>query len=201
MTRRMLVTVLLLVGFLSGPAVARECDNFRGAGILPYAFDDSGRALVLLGYGPGRGWGGFGGGPKRVITLQPPAERCETRFETAARETVEESRQLLSRAQLAAALENAPRYPLDPKAGQFQTFIVRVDFIDVAAFYRNATLSGREYGYQEMSEIAWVALDALVDHVADGKPLPTPNEAGLWPVFATGFIEALGDQGRADLFP
>ena len=55
MLRWLALAGLMLALFASGAVQARECSDFRGAGIVPYTVDDSGRYLVLLGFSPGRG--------------------------------------------------------------------------------------------------------------------------------------------------
>ena len=181
---------------------AGDCRAHRGAGVLPYAVDESGRYQVLLGYEPGRGWTGFGGGPRLVSTLEPPVRRCESRPETALREGLEETRRLFTSARLQAGIAVAARYPVDPQPHQFQTFFVRVDLIDTAGFYQAALPVGRAYGYDEKSQVAWIPLQDLVDHALDGEtPLPTPNGEGLWDIFQTGLVDALLARGQDALFP
>ncbi len=192
------MTVVLMA--LAVPTQAKECKAHRGAGVLPYSVDGSGRRYVLLGYESRRGWSAFGGGPKYLETINPKRKWCETRKETALREGIEEMRLLIPRTTLAKLLRNAYSYPARASARDFVTFIVKVDKCDTSPYFSTPVLF--KSGFTETSNIAWIRLDQLVDR-AKGKisKTNTPNGKDLWGKFWAGLAKELKNSDWETLFP
>lgn len=200
MLRKLFLPLLVLLTLLCTIASARECHEFRGAGILSYAIDTNGTTQVLLSYQKGRGWTSFGGGPKMVRNLQENKERCETRQETAIRETVEESRYLLTRTELQQAIAISPSYPQNLTPQQFQTFVVKIHPRAISHFYTNSVLVGKKFGFEETSELAWFPLKNIIEHIKKGTILKTPNNIGLWDVFEKGLKQELKQRNIDQFF-
>ncbi len=175
------------------PALTEECDGYIGAGILPYVVLENGSINVLLAHEQGRGWSSFGGGPKILAPGKGLQPRCETRRETAIRETLEESRLVLSRQALESAIQTAEIYPRQYTSRDFLTFVIAVPQPDIEGFTSN-TLPTNDPGYHETNALGWVALEELLRLVKSDKNepvVPAVNDAGFYRHFRRGLIEAL----------
>ena len=198
-----LMRKLLIVCCLSSslPTFAEECDEYIGAGVLPYVVLQDGSINVLLAHEQGRGWSSFGGGPKMRATNIGGQPRCETRRETALREALEESRRVLSRQVLESALLTADVYPQQYNNRDFLTFIVAIPPTDINNFTRNA-VPANDPGYHETNALGWVALIELLRLAQSDKTeavVPAVNDAGFYPPFRQGLRKALR-AGKVTLF-
>jgi len=183
------------------PAFAQECHEYVGAGVLPYVVQQDGSIKVLLAHEKGRGWSSFGGGPKMRAPNKGERSRCETRRETALREAIEESRRVLSRQVLEAALATADSYPQQYSDRDFLTFVVAIPPTDINNFTHNI-VPANDPGYHETNALGWVALSDLL-RLAQSDKLeavsPSVNNAGLYRPFRQGLRQALR-AGKVTLF-
>ncbi|MEZ0154493.1 MAG: hypothetical protein AB9Q22_06285 [Candidatus Reddybacter sp.] len=175
------------------PTFAQDCDEYIGAGVLPYVVLQDGSINVLLSHEQGRGWSSFGGGPKMLAASKGVKPRCETRRETALREMLEESRRVLSRQVFEAALATAEVYPRQYSNRDFLTFVVAIPPVDIKHFYSNA-VPANDPGYHETNALGWVALTELLRLAQADKDepvVPAINNAGLYSPFRQGLKKAL----------
>ncbi len=178
------------------PAFAQECDDFIGAGVLPYVVLADGSIKVLLAHEEGRGWSSFGGGPKMRATSKGAKSRCETRRETAVREAIEESRRVLSKQVLESALKTAAIYPRQYGRRDFLTYVVAIPPADINKYSSNV-VPANDPGYDETNALGWVTLGELLRLAKADKNeavVPAVNTAGFYPHFRKGLRDAL----RAD---
>lgn len=178
---------------LSLPALAQECDEYIGAGVLPYVVLQDGSINVLLAHEQGRGWSSFGGGPKMISPRKRGQSRCETRLETALREALEESRRVLPKQVLETALPTADVYPPQYSSRDFLTFVVAIPPVDIDNFTSNA-VPPNDSGYHETNALGWVTLTKLLSLAQADKVepvVPTVNNSGLYIPFREGLREAL----------
>ena len=183
------------------PAFAQECDDFIGAGVLPYVVLADGSIKVLLAHEEGRGWSSFGGGPKMRASHLDGKSRCETRRETAVREAIEESRQVLSKQVLESALKTAAIYPRQYGRRDFLTYVVAIPSADIKKYSSNVVPTN-DPGYYETNALGWVTLDELLRLAKADKNeavVPRVNAAGFYPHFRKGLKDALR-AGEVKLF-
>ncbi|TLU68051.1 hypothetical protein FE810_00085 [Thalassotalea litorea] len=186
------VSILLLVAGIGWYVLhGDECSapGYIGAGTTVFKKDDEGRVFLLLAYERGRGWSTFGGGPKK-LDLSQSASGCETPDQTAVRESVEESRTLLSAKLLSDAINDAKFYANPTSRGDYITFLIELDQPIELNQYYSAQLPN-DPGYYETSEITWIALD---DILTRGRFVETPNGQPLWDVFHQQFDAMLQSQ-------
>jgi len=185
-----LITISLASTF---PAFAQECDDFIGAGVLPYVVLPDGSVKVLLAHEKGRGWSSFGGGPKMRKVNKGLKLRCETRRETAIREAIEESRRVLSKEVLTSAIETAAIYPQQYGHRDFLTYVVAIPPVDINKFTSNV-VPGNDPGYDETNALGWVTLGELLRMAKADKNeavVPAVNAASFYPHFRKGLRKAL----------
>ncbi len=182
-------------------AFTQECHEYIGAGVLPYVVLQNGSINVLLAYEKGRGWSSFGGGPKMRASNKGERSRCETRRETALREALEESRRVLSRQVLEAALATADIYPRQYSNRNFLTFVIAIPPVDIKHFSSNA-VPANDPGYHETDALGWITLAELLRLAQADKDeavVPAVNNAGFYTPFRQGLKEAL-KAGKVTLF-
>jgi len=175
------------------PVFAQECDEFIGAGVLPYVVLADGSVKVLLAHEKGRGWSSFGGGPKTLPLGKGLKSRCETRRETAIREAVEESRRVLSRQVLESAIKTAAIYPRQYGSRDFLTYVVAIPSADINKYTSNI-VPANDPGYYETNALGWLTLGELLRLAKADKNeavVPGVNAAGFYPHFRKGLKDAL----------
>ena len=176
----------LLAGACALPSAMAE-PPFVGAGILPYCFDQD-RVFVLLGFDHHKGaWTDFGGGGEKVTSLEDGQRRWETRVQTAMREAIEESRGILGRQQIKAAVD--PGRFFDHPTLDYRIFTANIGCIPAANFRQVPVPVGERWDHwREKSDFYWIDLALLKDQVATAKDrqsaLLTQAPGGVRPLFS-----------------
>jgi ADP-ribose pyrophosphatase YjhB (NUDIX family) len=185
--KRMIWRSGLLMVLLSG-TVAAEAP----AGMVLY-FESGGEVFLLLAEhaGSGRGWAGFGGGPRDG----------ESVAETAAHKGEEESRGYFKSVDLLKIIKDqAP--VMD---GDFASYFVRVDFVP-APSVMNHPVPEENDAYLERSTYAWMPYSAVAQflqadidrkkkHMIDPAFLPAGSETQwFWPIWLGNMRKAVATQ-------
>jgi 8-oxo-dGTP pyrophosphatase MutT (NUDIX family) len=150
----MLMLVMVMLVCIPN-ATARE--DFYAAGVMLIAHKD-GSPYLLLGKPRGRQWYEFFAG-RQGTTSDDHGRRSETAYETALRETYEESRGYLSRDYLHEVM-NEDQYLTDGGFVYFRAVIEPFAIEDMRVV--PVPLSDTPLAFTEISDYAWVNVDAII---------------------------------------
>jgi len=164
------------------------------AGTVVY-FKSGGEVYLLLAehHNSGRGWAGFGGGPREGESLA----------ETAATKTHEESRGYYNREEILKKIKDQKPVVV----GDFATFFVEMPFVPAQRIMNHRIPDDDNDAYSERSTFAWVPYSSMADFLNQDLSsnrlikymmhpafLPAGSETQwLWPAWLRGMRAAVAN--------